>query len=138
MFEGKEYTLYNRVAPAPDGLWIDMADDMGRAIKVTAEGWHVVENPPILFRRYSHQKSLPIPVPGGDPRLFLQFVNVKDDNEDTQLLLLCTVISYLLPTIPHVILTLHGIQGSGKTCLFKLIRTLIDPSIIEVLTLPRG
>lgn len=97
MFEGKEYTLYNRVAPAEDGIWIDMVDDKWRAIKVTAVGWHIVEEPPILFKRYSHQKPLPIPVSNGDPNLFLKFVNVKD--EDTQLLLLCTVISYLLPMI---------------------------------------
>lgn len=31
----------------------------------------------------------------------------------------------------------YGIQGSGKTSLFKIIRATIDPSIIEVLTLPR-
>lgn len=135
MFEGKLYTLYNRVAPAEDGIWIDMNDDRWRAIKVTAEGWHIVENPPILFKHHSHQKPLPIPASNGDSKLFLKFVNVKD--EDTQLLLLCTVISYLLPMIPHVILTLYGIQGSGKTCLFKMIRAIIDPSIIDVLTLPR-
>jgi len=137
MFEGKQYTLYNRVAPAEDGVWIDMADEKWRAIKVTAEGWYIDENPPILFKRYSHQKPLPIPVPGGDPKTFLEFVNIKDNNEDTRLLLLCTIISNLLPMIPHVILTLYGIQGSGKTYLFKLIRAVIDPSIIDVLTLPR-
>lgn len=39
--------------------------------------------------------------------------------------------------IPHVILILYGIQGSGKTLLFKLIRSVIDPSSIEVLSMPR-
>jgi len=39
--------------------------------------------------------------------------------------------------IPHVIIVLYGIQGSGKTMLFKLVRRLIDPSAVEVLTLPR-
>ena len=67
----------------------------------------------------------------------MDFVNIDKEDEDTRLLLLCASISYLIPMIPHVILVLHGIQGSGKTCLFKLIRNLIDPSAVEVLTLPR-
>lgn len=55
--EGKQHTLYNRVAPDPEGhgFWIDMTDQKWRAIHVSAEGWKIVENPPILFRRYSHQ-----------------------------------------------------------------------------------
>jgi len=137
LFNGKKHVLYNRVAPADDGIWVDMADENWRAIKITAEGWRIVDDPPILFKRYSHQKPLAEPKPGGDPRKFLDLVNIDKEDENTRLLLLCTVISYLIPLIPHVIVVLHGIQGSGKTCLFKVIRCLIDPSAVDVLTLPR-
>jgi hypothetical protein len=128
LYEGVKHTLYNRVAPAPDGIWIDMADDRWRAIKVTAEGWRIVEDPPILFKRYSHQKPLVEPKNGENPWVFLDFVNIDEKDENTRLLLLCDVISCLIPMIPHVILVLYGIQGSGKSCLFKLVRRLIDPS----------
>ncbi|MCW3977565.1 MAG: hypothetical protein NWE77_06500 [Candidatus Bathyarchaeota archaeon] len=137
LFDGKEYVLYNRVAPAENGIWIDMADARWRAIKVTAEGWRIIENPPKLFKRYSHQRPLVEPKPGGDPWRFLDFANVDSEDKETRLLLLCAVISYYIPMIAHVILVLYGIQGSGKTFLFKMIRSLIDPSAVEVLTLPR-
>jgi len=137
LFEGKEYHLYNRVAPAEDGIWIDMTDDRWRAIKVTAEGWSIVEDPPILFKRYSHQKPLVEPKHGGDPWKFMSFVNVDEDDKDTYLTSMVAVISDLIPAIPHPIVTGYGIQGSGKTFFFKLIRRLIDPSAVEVLTLPR-
>ena len=137
LFEGKEYYLYNRVAPAEDGIWIDMADDKWRAIKVTAEGWSIVGEPPILFKRYSHQQPLVEPKANGDPTKFLDFVNIADEDEYTRLTTLVAIISYLIPGIPHPILTLYGIQGSGKSCLFKLVRRLIDPSAVEVLTLQR-
>jgi len=137
VFKGSQHTLYNRVAPAEDGFWIDMADEKWRAIKVTAEDWKIVDDPPILFKRYSHQLPLVEPKRGGDPWKFLDFVNVDKEDEAAKLTLLCTVISFLIPSIPHVITVLYGIQGSGKTCLFKLIRRLIDPSAVEVLTLPR-
>jgi len=137
LFDGKKYTLHNRVAPAEDGIWIDMTDDKWSAIKVTADGWQIVDNPPILFKRYSHQRPLTKPQTGGDSKAFLNFVNIDWEDTNTRLLLLCTVISYFVPTIPHVILVLYGIQGSGKSCFFKIIRRLIDPSAVEVLTLPR-
>lgn len=137
-FEGKEYVLYNRVAPGDEGFWIDMADDKWRAIHVTAKGWRIVEDPPILFKRYSHQKPLVEPVAGGDPWTLLDFMNVNAEDKATRLVLMCAVVSYLIPQIPHVILVLHGIQGSGKTMLFKLVRSLIDPSSVDVLSMPRN
>jgi len=50
LFQGEEHHLYNHVAPAPDGVWIDMCDDRWRAIKVTADGWHIEEDPPYLIQ----------------------------------------------------------------------------------------
>jgi len=135
LFEGEGYRLYNRVAPAEDGFWIDMADIKWRAIKVTGEGWEIVDDPPILFRRYSHQKPLPTPKRNGNPWKLLKYVNMED--KATQLVLLVAVVSSLIPDIPHVILVFYGIQGSGKTTVFKLIRSLVDPSAIEVLSMPR-
>ena len=138
LFDGQKYTLYNRVAPAEDGFWLDMTDPKWRAIKVTAEGWQIVDNPPILFKRYSHQLPLEEPRHGGNPWRFLDFVNIGKEDYATRLTLLCTSISYLIPSIPHPILVAYGIQGSGKTWLFRLIRRLLDPSIIDVLTLPQN
>ena len=138
LFEGQEHTLYNRVAPAEDGFWIDMTDEKCRAIKVTAEGWKIVDDPPILFKRYSHQKPLPEPKPGGNCWRFFDFINIDEKDEKTRLCLLCAIMTFLIPTIPHVILVLYGIQGSGKTMFFKLLRALIDPSAVDVLTIPRN
>jgi hypothetical protein len=139
LFEGKQYKLHNRVAPDPDGngVWIDMCNDKQQAIHVTGEGWRIVDNPPTLFRRYSHQQPLATPVRGGDLNLFLRFVNLAEDSEDNGLLLIVEIIHFLIPEIPHVILVLYGVQGSAKTTLFKLIGSVIDPSSVEVLSIPR-
>ena len=138
LYEGQKHTLFNRVAPAPDGLWIDMADKNWRAIKVTAAGWQIVDNPPILFKRFSHQKPLATPDAEGDAWNLLDFLNIDKKDEATRLLFLCAVISYLIPLIPHVIIVLYGIQGSGKSTLFKIVRRIVDPSAVETLTLPQN
>jgi hypothetical protein len=134
LFEGEEHRLYNRVAPGNDGFWIDMADDQWRAIHVSANGWRIVDKPPILFKRYSHQRPLPYPEREGDPKKLLDFINIED--KTTKLVFIVTAISYLVPEIPHVIIVFYGIQGSGKTTAFKLLRRLIDPSAVEVLSMP--
>ena len=145
-YEGKHYTLYNRVAPGADGsIYIDMVDEGWRAIKVTKDGWSITETPPILFRRYNHQKPLIIPVVPSSlieaqeyVKRFLNHINVND-SEETQgnrLALICTMISYLIPTIPHPVMVVFGPQGAAKSYLHKLIRRIIDPSSIELLKLP--
>ena len=144
--EGKSFKLYNRVAPGEDGnIYLDMADENWRAIKITKEGWEVVEQPPILFRRYKQQKALVIPLKPKSieearefAARFFNHVNVKDtvDSKNNKLVLICTIICYLLPNIPHPVIIVYGPQGATKSYLFKLIRRTIDPSIVELLDLP--
>jgi len=130
--------LYNRVASDDlGGIYIDMADDLWRAIRVTREGWTIKDHPPTFFRRYSHQKALPNPKRGSPEaiRHLLDFAHIED--EDEKLLYLVAVVSSLIPDIPHVILVFHGPQGSGKTWSLRAARSIIDPSLLDVLTLPR-
>jgi len=134
--EGSIYKLYNRIAPGEDGsIWLDMADEKWRALHITKDGWEIVDNPPILFRRYSHQNAISEPVRGGDVNEILEFANIK--NEGDRLLYIVTVITILVPEIPHVIVILFGPQGSGKTWALRVMRALADPSQLDLLNLPR-
>lgn len=143
LLEGKQHQLYNRIAPASDGFYIDMADEQWRAIKVTAQGWEIIDNPPILFRRYGNQKPLIIPlllteVEAAVTALkFLEYTNTDPDDPQTRTALLITVISYFVPLIAHPAIVAHGTQGTAKSYLFRIIRRLIDPAVLELLTLTR-
>lgn len=128
--------LYNRVAPdTSGGVLIDMCDEAWRAIRVTKDGWSIQNYPPITFRRYKHQKPLPEPVSGGSIKSLLDFIHL--DNLGDQLLFLVIAISYFIPEIPHPILVIYGPQGSGKSWVHRIVRSIIDPSVLGVLTLPR-
>jgi hypothetical protein len=147
---GKQIKLYNRVAGDSQTIYIDVADKHNHVIKITSEGWEVIENPPILFRRYSHQlplvdinellrvretSSIPSIPSNNNVRCLLKHVNiVKNDG----LLFLIDVVSKFVPGIPHAILNVYGLQGYGKSTILRLVRMLVDPSSLELLSLPRS
>jgi len=133
-FDGEQIKLHNRVATYKDSIWYDLSDSKWRAIEVNEKGWEISKNPPILFRRFKHQLPQIEPVKqGGDINKFLKFVNIK--NEEQKLLVLVALVSSFVPSIPHVVLNVYGAQGSAKSTFFKLLRKLIDPSALEVLTI---
>lgn len=139
--EGKRYTLYNRVAPDPnaDGsIWLDMADEYWRAIHITVKGWEIVNKPPILFRRFPHQLPLIEPLKDGDAWELIKLTNIDAADEQTKLSFMCAVISYFIPLIAHPGIIVSGPQGSAKSWLLSLIKRLIDPSSIELLSIPES
>lgn len=133
---GVRTTLWNRVARGEDGaIWIDLADKQWRAVRVTSRGWEVRRDPPPLFRRYSHQQALPVPVKGGDAHKLLRFLNVASD--DDALLFLASMVAALVPDIPQAMLILHGPQGSAKTTAARVRRALVDPSGVPTVIVRR-
>lgn len=134
-FGGLVHPLNNRVAWHDKAVWHDLTDNNWRAVKITTDGWSIVNNPPILFRRYSHQNSQVEPICGGNLQEILRFFNIQDKN--LEILLLVYIVSCLVPDIPHPISLFYGEQGSAKSTQHRLIKTLLDPSKLEINTLPR-
>jgi hypothetical protein len=134
-FDGPEYALQNRVTQHEDQIVYDLTDEKGRAVFISSNGWTIEENPPIFFYGYEHQKSQVEPTCGsGDIYKLLDFVPIS--NRDTQLLLLVYLVSCFIPTIPHPVPILYGPQGSGKSSLFGMLRQLVDPSTLKVMSFP--
>ena len=135
--EGPTYTLHNRVAPdTQGGILIDMANEGWNTIRVTPDGWMVEGTGEPTFRRYGHMRPLPMPLKGGDPMEILRFANLRDDGH--RLLYVITVLSYLIPGIQHPVLLFHGPHGAGKSVSMRAARLVVDPSIVELLHLPRN
>lgn len=131
---GPMIVLHNRVAAHEDSFFYDMSDDSWRAVKITAGGWSLVNDPPPLFWRYSHQQAQVEPDPAGDLLDLLGFINVRDAGD--QLLILVYLVGCLVPGYPHPILVSYGPQGSAKTTFLRVLQRVIDPSIVEVMSFP--
>lgn len=123
VFDSPERTVYLRVSPLDDRVFIDLGDDTWRAIEVDAEGWRIVANPPVRFRRPKGTQALPVPEHGAIG-LLRPFVNVVSEGEFTLL------VAWLLAAIrgkgPFPLLVLIGEQGTAKSTLTKILRALID------------
>lgn len=65
----------------------------------------------------------------------LDYANIKHLGD--QLLYVVTTVVYLIPDIPHPIMIFFGPQGSGKTWSLRAVRLIIDPSLLDLLSLPR-
>ncbi|MDP3792205.1 MAG: bifunctional DNA primase/polymerase [bacterium] len=134
-FEGEKKVLENRVAFVGEEIWFDMANDKWETIQINKEGWELIEHPPVIFRRYSHQKGQSLPTKGGNLSDIFKYINVK--HEDQKILLLAWIISCFIPNIPHPVLYIYGPQGSAKSTTCKFLRSIIDPSVIEVAEFPK-
>jgi hypothetical protein len=134
-FEGEAVELHTRVAMIEDTIWYDLANKEWETVKITAEGWNIIDNPPTIFKRQQHQATQAHPVSGGDIRSILQFVNITDEGQ--QLLFLVLLVSYFIPDFPHPLCYVYGPQGSAKSTISKIVRKLVDPSRMEVLSLPK-
>lgn len=133
--EGLEYKLNDRFAWDGDSLWYDLANDKWQAVRINEHGWKIIDSPPILFKRYYHSRPQVVPIEiGGNVNLLLNYVNIADSQD--RLLLLVYLISCFIPDFAHVILVIFGSRGSAKTTLSKLLRLILDPSVLEVVSLP--
>lgn len=133
-YGGRTHVLHNRVAEHEGAIYYDLADEKWRAIKITPDGYELVERPPILFRRHAQQRAQVEPKDGGSLQDLMQYLNINSQ-EDT-VLLLAYIVACLVPDISHPILVFAGEQGSAKSTQHRIIRRLLDPSSIELLSLP--
>ena len=130
LHEGEKIVMHTRIASLNGDWFYDLGD--GRAVKITESGWEVLTEPPIIFYRYSHQRPQVEPIRGGRVEdMFDAMLHPDDQNE--KLLLQLWLLAAFMPDMYHPILLVHGEQGSRKTTLFKMLRSLIDPSVLETI-----
>ena len=64
MFEGQKRSVYVRVAGDANKIYIDLCNDDWQVVEVSATGWRVLADSPVMFRRPKAMLPLPVPVAG--------------------------------------------------------------------------
>lgn len=124
--DGPQAEVHTRLAAGDDRIWLDLCDEEWRAVEISAEGWKVVSEAPIKFRRTRGTRQLPVPLPGASVSLLRELVNVTDGD---WVLLISWLVAAFRPGYPFPVLVIHGEQGSAKSTVSKMLRELVDPNV---------
>jgi hypothetical protein len=134
-FDGPERVVYVRVGGLDGRLYLDLGDEAWRAVEIDANGWGVIDNPPVRFRRAAGTQALPIPMSGGSVQMLRSFLNVRSDSDFV--LVITWALACLRNRGPYPVLALSGEQGSAKSTFSAMLRALVDPNTAPLRALPR-
>jgi hypothetical protein len=129
--EGPCLKAHVRTAEHDGKIYIDLANEKGEVVEISPDGWKVVVDYDIYFRRTEGLLPLPVPVRPNQSNddtwmEFKRLLNYGD--ERNWMLIVSWIVAALQPfgwSCP--VLAVNGEQGSGKTTLSKLCRRTVDP-----------
>jgi hypothetical protein len=78
-FDGSEEHVSVRIGGMGGKIYIDLGNKDWSAIEIDSDGWRIVAEPPVRFRRSKGMLALPIPRRGGNINLLRAFLNLKTD-----------------------------------------------------------
>ena len=134
-FGAPQRQVHVRVAGDAGRVYLDLVDDEWRAVEVDADGWRIVERPPVRFRRTPGMLPLPAPERGGSVATLRKFLNVTTEAD------FALAVAWLLAALrdkgPYPVLALAGEQGSAKSTFSAILRALVDPNSAPLRALPR-
>ena len=125
----KQVDVHNRIARIGDEIFIDTQNSNGDIIKITPTDWSIIQNSPVIFRKFTHQESIPTPTKDGSLDDLFSIFSIS--NVDEQIMIGTWLVSTLFTNIPRPHLWIVGEKNSGKTFLALRLKRIIDP-------VPRG
>lgn len=76
----KAIPLDTRVAQLDNAFWYNLSNNDWNAVKITNDDWEIVDNPPILFKRFRHQNYQFMPSKEGDIKRIMKYINLQDNH----------------------------------------------------------
>jgi hypothetical protein len=126
-----ERCVHTRMTWDDGAIFIDRVDPNWSVIRVNSSGWTEETPSQPRFYRTAHQRELPVPQRGGDYKALFSYLAITEAPQ--QLLTLAWILSAFHPAISSPILLVVGPPGSAKTTRCRRLRSLIDPSHVDLL-----
>ena len=130
--------VFNRVGFDDEGnFYYDLSNPDSEMVKISSDDYRLEIFNPVRFKRYSHQ------IPQVRPNFLINDVSCIDKIfkyiriNNFEINFICWIVSCFIPNIPHPVLIFHGEMGSAKSTAFYFIKRLVDPSVVETLTMPK-
>jgi hypothetical protein len=128
-FEGEEREVYIRHGEHDGAFYYDLCNDQWQAVRITAEGWEIVDDPPVMFQRFDHMLPQVAPVrPTRGRSALRELVKLANIGRAEQEVLEIQLIVLNVPGIEQMGAGTLGPEGSGKTTTQRLVVAIADPS----------
>ena len=134
VLRGKRVKIHTRIAETEEAIYVDLCNDKWEAIEIKKDGWKIVSEPPVYFKRSDIMQPLPRPSENGKLNDLKPFINFQNENDYK--LIIAWILSTMKENNPFPILTIQGEQGSAKSTTTKVLRALVDPSSLPLRALP--
>jgi hypothetical protein len=125
IYEGVEHEPRVRLNYVEGALWLDLGRSDWKCVRITADGWKILDRCEAKIIRGKGAKELPIPIPGGDIRDLRNFVNVRD--EPAFALFVGQAVGQYNVFGNYTTTFFCGPAGSAKTSAMRVMRMLVDP-----------
>ena len=133
-YDGPDHPVFIRLAEQDGVIYLDLCDAAWRVVEIDADGWRIVTDAPVRFRRTKGMLALPTPDDGGTLVTLRRFFNLPDAD---WVLIVAWLIAAFRPRGPYPILGFRGEQGSAKSTRARMLRSLVDPNAAALRTMPR-
>jgi hypothetical protein len=125
-YEGEEREVFLRVAGLDDKSYVDLCNSEGEVVEIDKDGWRVIKDAPVHFRRTEGMLPLPYPKPNGSIDDLRPFLNVKSETD------FILSVSWLAAAFRHIgpfpLLGIIGEQGTAKSSFSRTLKNIVDPN----------
>lgn len=135
VYDSPAQEVFTRLADYKGAIYLDLCNESWQVVKITADGWRVLSDSPVRFRRARGMNELPVPKQGGSIEDLRRFLNVQGDEDFV--LIVSWLVAALRPRGPYPVLVLQGEAGSAKSTAVRVLRALIDPNTTPLRSEPR-
>jgi hypothetical protein len=137
-FDGVVHDVYLRSANLGEKIYVDRCDPHWQTIEIDSDGFRVIDESPVYFRREPGMLPLPTPstiAPKEGIKQLEKVLRLKDDRD--LILIIAWLLAALAAKSPYTIIVFLGEPGSTKTSAAKAVRTIIDPNVSPLRTRPK-
>jgi hypothetical protein len=137
-FDGDWRNVCLRTAPLEGKIYLDMCDSLWRAIEIDTDGFRIVEDPPVHFRREAGMLQLPAPStinPRKGIERLREVLRLRDKRD------FVVIVAWLLAALagrsPYAVMIFLGEPGATKTSAAYAVRSIIDPNASPLRAKPK-
>ena len=121
-YDAPERPIATRLAELDGRIYIDLCNADWQAIEIDEDGWRVVDEPPVRFRRAGGMLPLPTPQRGGHVNTLRKYLNLTATGAEAEVeadakfvLTVSALVAYLRARGPYPVLVLVGEHGTCKS-----------------------